>query len=707
MLEKPQPGYLNAHRDLAFLLVVVVACALPFIAQPFHMDDNFYMDMARNALVEPLYPNDTPYVFEGRHLSDMGSHSHPPGQTYFLALVQQLGGEGQGREWLYHSAALIFPISAVWAFYFIAARFVSRPIWPALALACCPLFLVMQHTLMTDVPALAFWLAAVAAFLRATDSGKLRYYVLSGAFQFAALFTSYQSAILAPLLWFYHYRRRGRAAGWITPAIPLVLMAAWFVLNYLHYHRWLLGDTYGYIQSRSAGTAGAILTKAGAVLGYQGWLVVFPLFLVYAFGRALRGRVAALALLSAIYVTQLAVPRYGPMGKVIFTTGLMTGILVLCRMIPELAALFRFRTPGDASAGAEFPGLWYFAVLACCLLLFTEGSARYILPLVPPVLLVLFRGLECTEVSEYRLARKPLLSSAMAASGSVVVSLFWGLLLSEADLEFARVYPRAATEFSRIAGGIPSYYGGEWGFRYYMRQAGIYQLPVDQSMVSGGSLLALPSLALRYELPADLFTMSRLVQTLTYELNTPLRLMDRNSHAGFYSSAWGLLPFSLSRRSLESVDIRQIDFLVDRLPWAKAEPAGGEAPWPGYQSIEEKSLLALLARQGSRLTYPWTFDQPLDLHLECGVSPAAYHEGDKAVFEFGIRQCDSKSNVLSEVRLTLKPGMVKADRGWHEVRVPLKPRSQGAETLQLTFSGTSVKPAAIGAFGEAILRPVP
>src|SRR6184192_1070264 len=64
-------------------------------------------------------------------LADMGSHAHPPWQTYFLSFLQRWAGEGPGREWVYHSSALIYPLLAVAAMYFLAARFVDRPIWPS------------------------------------------------------------------------------------------------------------------------------------------------------------------------------------------------------------------------------------------------------------------------------------------------------------------------------------------------------------------------------------------------------------------------------------------------------------------------------------------------------------------------------------------------------------------------------------------------
>ena len=708
-IQNPTLKRYQVHRDLAILLVTVAVCAVPFLNSPFHMDDNFYMDMARNVGISPLYPNDTPYVFEGRHLPDMGSHSHPPFQTYFLALLQHFFGEGAGREWIYHMGSLVFPILGVLAFYFVAARFLERPLWPSAVLACCPLFLVMQHTLMTDVPTLAFWLAAIACFLWATDRRSTALYGASSLFQFAAMFASYQSFALTPLLGAYQLRKKAGLKGWcfLVPA-PLA-MAAWFVMNYFHYHRWLLGDTVGYIQSRHAGTLNMLCTKLLALLEYQGWLILFPFFFLYVFGRGLRGRLLALAALAAVYVSQLRVPEYRVVDKTIFIVGLATGVFIVWRMAAFFIGSFHDgeKALGVASPEAQFLGLWYFGVVAYCLLLFSEGSARYILPLVPPVLVCFFRQLEVAEVPEYRLPSRPLLNSAMLASGSLVLSLAWGLALSHADQEFARIYPRAANEFSRICNGMTSYYAGEWGFRYYFREVGAQQLPVDESLVRGGSFIAQPKIALPYVVPADLRSMTMPQQTLTYELGTPLRTIDwptPETPAGFYSTGWGLIPFSFSRRTLEEVEIRQVNFLVERLPWSRVESSASVNPWPGYLMIQEKNPLAILAKPGTKIVYPWTERGPLVLEMACGVGPDAHTDGSGSTFAFSIRELGSGARVLSSFSRTLKPGVQKEDRGWFHVRLLLQGTEQGAESLELSYQSEDKSSVSTGAFAEVFLR---
>ncbi len=703
-VQAPSLKRFPVHRDLAILVVVTAACALPFLGFPFHMDDNFYMDMARNAQVKPLYPNDTPYVFEGRSLPDMGSHSHPPLQTYFLALVQRFFGEGEGKEWIYHTGALVYPILALLAFYFLAARFVERPLWPSVVLACSPLFLVMQHTLMTDLPTLAFWLAAVACFLWAAERRSVSLYTSSAFFQFAAMFTSYQSIALTPLLAFYHLRKRTGERGWLFLLPAPLLMASWFVMNYLHYHRWLLVDTMGFVRSRHAGTLAAYWTKILAALEYQGWLILFPFFFLCVFARGLRGRLLAGATLLAVYLAQFQVPNYRLVDKTIFVVGLVTGIFIASRMGRLLLdSLPRRENPlGMAPEDAQFLGLWYFGVIAYCVLVFTEGSARYVLPLLPPVLICYFRQLEVIEVTEYRRSSRPILGSAMLASGSLVLTLAWGLALSHADLEFARIYPRAARDFSRVTGGMTSYFAGEWGFRYYFSRAGARQLPTDESMVRGGSYLARPRLALPYEIPADLREMTMPVQSLTYEPSTPLRILDKQTPAGFYSTGWGLIPFSISRGVLESVDIRQVNYLVEQLPYSRVETTSSVKPWPGLLGLHDLTYLSVLARPETSLLYPWRESDPLVLRLFCGVAADAYAMGSEATFQFIIRQRDSVGRVLVESSKMLKPGIREEDRGWLPLRLQLLGRKQGAESLELIYRGGEGN--GTGAFAEAFLQ---
>jgi hypothetical protein len=342
-------------------------------------------------------------------------------------------------------------------------------------------------------------------------------------------------------------------------------------------------------------------------------------------------------------------------------------------------------------------------VAGYCLVLFTEGSARYILPLVPPLLICFFRELENVEAAEYRIVPRPLFNSAMLASGSVVLSAAWGLLLSHADHEFAKVYPRAADEFARVSQGMDSYYAGEWGFRYYFSRAGARQLPVDESLVQGGSWIARPKLALPYDIPAPVRTITTTVQSLAYEVNTPLRTLDWRTPAGFYSTGWGLIPFSLSRSSLEVVDLLQVNLLVERLPWAHVESSSSVSPWPGYVKIGGETRLAVLAKPDTRITYPLMHAGPLTFDLRCGIQPGSFTDGTDNPIDVAVEHRRPTGGIVTAAQFTLNPGVDSSARGWHPVRLQLIGLAGEEGSLSLAVRAR-YRSAAMVAFADGLLR---
>jgi 4-amino-4-deoxy-L-arabinose transferase-like glycosyltransferase len=544
-------------RDAAILVIVVVSTAVPFLWQPFHMDDALYMDMASSALRHPLYPSESPYCFEGKLVEDTASNSHPPLQAYFLALLQRVFGMAAGNEWKYHLCVLVFPVAGVIFFYFLCARFLEMPLQAALLLALSPVFMIMQHNLMTDIPMLALWLAAIVSFLWATETGSYKTHAVSSALQFAAMFMSYQALAITPLLAFYQARRRKSPAGWLALLIPPILLALWIVFSSIHYHRFILVNIVGFMQSKGSWSLTKLAIKLLALLQYQGWLIVFPLALLF----FLRRRASTLLLLPvgllAICAAWFGLPQYRFLDKSIFVVGIVSGAVILLQMIrPELAGSAG-ATPAPDDIDNHFIWLWYFGVFTYCLFIFSDGSARYMLPLVPPALITLCRHLEKSRHAKsagrfLRLNVMGIVVFIAALSGA------WGLALAHADFEFASIYPRAAREFRRMTGTAPAFYGGEWGFRYYFAQAGAKQLTPQSGPLSPGDWIVRPQLALPYELDARTSVLASPVRRASYSVRTPLRLLDWKSPAGFYSTFWGKIPFSLSWSPLEELDIRRI-----------------------------------------------------------------------------------------------------------------------------------------------------
>jgi len=115
------------------------------------MDDVFYLDMARNALRNPL-PERPPLRLRSRLSEDLDPIRIPPLQTYFLAVVLPAVGEGAGKEWIFHSAAMRVSASGSHFFLRPVRPVLNRPFRAAALFACAPVLMVMEHTLMTTCP---------------------------------------------------------------------------------------------------------------------------------------------------------------------------------------------------------------------------------------------------------------------------------------------------------------------------------------------------------------------------------------------------------------------------------------------------------------------------------------------------------------------------------------------------------------------------
>src|ERR1051326_9204118 len=213
-------------RDLTVLILLTIALHAPFIGEAFHLDDAQYLDMALNVSRNPLFPMDLPSVFEGHH-QDLWGHTHPPLNAYVIAGLNYLRG-GPPSERFLHASFVFFPVLLTVSFYFLARRFAVNPLLASALLATNPTLVVSAHTLMADVPLVAFWVCATVLFLRGIDCKKSYLVYFSTLPLIGACFYAYQGFALLPLLAFYALSRNKvgwRELGFLTA--PVVLMVAW------------------------------------------------------------------------------------------------------------------------------------------------------------------------------------------------------------------------------------------------------------------------------------------------------------------------------------------------------------------------------------------------------------------------------------------------------------------------------------------------
>lgn len=533
-------------KYLAILVFAGLLLHVPFLNQAFHIDDVQYLDIAANAFHNPLFPLDMPTAFEGRRM-DMWGHTHPPLNAYVIAGLLLLHGR-QPSEIYLHGAYLLFPVLASIAFYFLARRFVSHPLAAALLLATNPTLMVNAHTLMTDVPLLALWLSAAAMFIGAIDDARPRLLYASVLPLTAACFYAYQAVAILPLLAFHALRKKQlgwREAGLLS--VPLLLLAAWQLSGYLHRGTIYASTMYGYISTRGLLLGTVKFKIALATLTYLGGVVfVFPFALWKTAGKwkGLAGGAVCAALVMVLFRdlhTYTAMER--AFVGVCFAAG-VTVLVWIARRGLKSASGWNWRTD------QVFLALWFFGSLSICVFGFFSASARYVLPALPPLILL--------AIGADDLRRQ---FSRVFYGSFVALQVLLGLALSISDYEFAETGRREAQDFrAKYLSESPRprfLFSAEWGLRHYLQSMG-GEMIVEDTVGRPGDLVVVSRLSLGRIFDNELGRSLEVVEKRTYTVRSPVRLLAEHSRAGFWSDGWGLAPFTFSRDPLDEFTVYRV-----------------------------------------------------------------------------------------------------------------------------------------------------
>ncbi len=317
----------GGRRGLWIVLALVLLLRLPFLNQAIQGDDHTYLTEAFHALIDPLHPMHTTDVFLGNPV-DLRGHSHPPLDAWILAAL--IATFGEIREVPFHAVYMVFSLIATAAMWSLARRFSPHPLWAALLFLAVPAFVVNGNSFETDVPFLAFWLAAVALFL----SG--RFVLASLAMALAAL-TSYQAVFLTPIL------------------------AIWVLLNRTHY-------------SRLLAPVSCLLTPCVTVAAFQ------------LFERVTTGALPA-AVLTGYFHSYGFQRLSAKLGSALMLF-IHSWFIVFPALVPPAAILaWRKRREPDTA----FLLAWIAIFFVCVVAVVFAGSARYLLPMAAPVCLLASR----------------------------------------------------------------------------------------------------------------------------------------------------------------------------------------------------------------------------------------------------------------------------------------------------------------------------
>ncbi|MGA2194697.1 MAG: glycosyltransferase family 39 protein [Bryobacteraceae bacterium] len=270
----------TGRSALLLILALVLLLRVPFLNQAIQGDDPVYLAEASHALVDPLHPDNSTYVFRGETVDQRGL-SHPPMDAWILAGLLAIFGDV--KEVPFHAAYILFSLMAAWAMWWLGRRFSPQPLWAALLFLAVPTFVVNGNSLETDLPFLAFWMAAVALFC----AGKLLPAALA---MILAALTAYQGVFLTPILavyvWLFHRRS---VARWLTIWTAPAAIAAWQLYERSTTGAMPAAVLAGYFRSYGFQALEAKISNALALFIHS-WFMVFPALAAAALPLAWRRR---------------------------------------------------------------------------------------------------------------------------------------------------------------------------------------------------------------------------------------------------------------------------------------------------------------------------------------------------------------------------------------------------------------------------------
>ncbi|HEY7391187.1 MAG TPA: hypothetical protein VH640_21910 [Bryobacteraceae bacterium] len=259
-------------RGLVLILGLVLLLRLPFLNQAIQGDDDTYISEAEHALIEPLHPVHTTYVFQGVDV-DLRGHPHPPLDAWILAALIALFGDV--KEVPFHIAYTAFSLIAAAAMWSLARRFSPRPLWATLLFLAVPAFLVNGNSFESDLPFLAFWMAAIALYCAG------RFWLAAGAMVLASM-AAYQAIFLTPILAVYAYlypsRDRKGAVPWIALLTPPFTLGAYQLFERLSTGALPAAVLTGYFATHNFQALALKIRNAEALAIHSCW-IVFPVLL--------------------------------------------------------------------------------------------------------------------------------------------------------------------------------------------------------------------------------------------------------------------------------------------------------------------------------------------------------------------------------------------------------------------------------------------
>jgi hypothetical protein len=521
-----------SRRDLAVVAAFTFATGLLLWGKPWHVDEPFFLAIARQILRDPLHPLAFDFNWYGRSVPMGSLNNTPPLLAYLLAGALRLGG---GSE--FWTRALFFPLdlAASWGLLALAARFLKRPLLPVLIVLAGPAWALDMHHVMAERAMAAFAFPAIWLFVKAADEGGMRELRASAALACLAVLSKYNAIFLLPV-----------AVGWgLSRGVPRRRLAAWCAAAIAGATAWQAwswasgsnpGNAAWSVASQASGALwSAPSHKLRALLCFTGGCGIAAA----AWGAALRP--SRRVILASAAASAVLLSPFFDLAPLVRPIDRATGFILAWGVLISLCAL----VTGRRTRGAPLWASWVVSV-SVLQLGYWSVLARFVVLLLPPLTFWLAERLEEERGFAPRL---------MAGTLAVCVALSVGVGL--VDWTYAFAQRDAARVVARRYPGRTLWTTAHWGLQEYVA-------------VEGGKPLDLARGAWDEVKPGDVVIVTRVnsniirparplrarTQGWTTQSPVPLRHMSGWTGEGaFYSSVMGFLPWSLSNEPVDEFTV--------------------------------------------------------------------------------------------------------------------------------------------------------
>lgn len=502
-------------RDILLIFALILALRVPFLNTAIQGDDVYYLAGAQYAQTDPGHPHHAKYYFSGR-LVDMRGHPHPPLNAWLLAAL--LAVLGDVKEAPFHAAYVLLSLIAALSVYALARLYTKRALLATALFCAVPAFVVNGNSLESDIPFLAFWMLAAALFFHAVERKNGLLLLLAIPALALAGLSAYQSVVLIPILWILISQKRPTWwAAYLVALTPAAVLAAYQIVEFAQSGAMPLTVTAGYFKEYGLQQLSKKIRNAAALSGHLGWMLC-PALVIAAFPS----RWMLLALGWAFFD---ASPLF------------LLGIAATIGLLSQNSRRF---------------GWWPHVFFAASLAIFFAGSARYLLPLAAPLVLLVVQRLE---------DRPRWLYAGLAAN------LALGLALSYTNYQHWDGYRTFINQHAAEIQGSRTWINGELGMRFYAESLGALPLPLGQELRTGDLILLSEA---SYPIP---MASAQRVEIARMEIRPtlPLRLIGLGSRSGYSDASQGLRPFDLVSLPVDRVRLEKV---LERKPTLSFVPMG-------------------------------------------------------------------------------------------------------------------------------------